>query len=515
MSVASIGAAKRADLLIWTLISSALPAIGCGDEPGAGAAPPLVMPSVAPPQAIAGAPAPAVSNGAAAGSAGAGIAGAAPLMPTAGMAGVAPEHDHGAAADGGAAGADDPLAQCRLHASLDARDAMLTDEPMMVSAGFEQDVLLPQLVLDWMDEYQFAEAHDGWHLVRKWDQTCRMSNATTCAASGALTRQGLHRAPIQQGAPGDGIAFMMMHRHMIMMLKTAFPNHAALFSGFTTVPKSKADPENPHPWHDIRWTSNNLRGFDILEHIEDHLEQFPTDDDLGQFIENTYRWTPESPMSPVNAPGSGLHGALHSQWAVNGSPANLIQQSVDVKNFAFWKLHGWIDDVWDRYRKAKGLSDDDPAYQQLMLEQCNEMFALEPRNRDMSQAGNGTTGPVTTSPETGEFATQVRPFLDSTCAGCHGPIAPTAGMTLGGSGVSSADVIAGLVGMKASNGEYNLIEPGVPDESWVYLKASGGVASVSCTRPCDRESMPPSGAGLTQAQLSSLRAWIMNGATNQ
>src|SRR5262249_33235352 len=149
--------------------------------------------------------------------------------------------------------------------------------------------------------------------------------------------------------------------------------------------------------------------------------------------------------------------------AVFGSPANLIEQAVDVKNYAFWKLHGWIDNVWDRYRKAKGLKDDDDAdYQQLMLDQCNEMWALEPRNRGMT---TGTTDPGsgTTEPETGEFATNVRPFLDRTCAGCHGPIAPTAGMTLGGSGVASKDVIAGLVGVKSSNGEYDLIAPGEPD----------------------------------------------------
>jgi mono/diheme cytochrome c family protein len=200
---------------------------------------------------------------------------------------------------------------------------------------------------------------------------------------------------------------------------------------------------------------------------------------------------------------------------VIGSPANLITQSVDVKNYAFWKLHGWIDNVWDRYRKAKGLKDDDPAYQKLMLEQCNEMFALEPRNRNMPQSGTVNRGTGTTAPETGEFATNVRPFLDSTCAGCHSPIAPTAGMTLGGQGPSSAQIIAGLVGVKASNGEYNLIEPGAPHKSWVYLKASGEVASVTCTQACDRESMPPAGTGLTQAQLASLSQWIMNGATDK
>lgn len=407
------------------------------------------------------------------------------------------------------------MSACKLHAAADPRDAMLTDKGMEITVGLEKDVLMPQLVLDWMDEYQFAEAHDGWHLVRKWDQTCRKSNATSCTAAKRLEDQGLKRAPIQQGAPGDGLAFMMMHRHMIMMLNVAFPSHPSLFAGFTKVPRTQNDPANPHPWSPISWTSSNITGFDTLENIEQHLDKFPTEDDLGQYIENTYRWTAQSPMSPLNQPGSGLHGALHAQWAVNGSPANLIQQAVDVKNYAFWKLHGWIDNVWERYRKAKGLKDDDPAYQKLMLEQCMEMFMLQPRNRGMTTTG-GTTSPGTAGTgavaETGVFAQNVRPFLDSTCGGCHSAIAPSAGMTLGGSGITSAEILDGLIGQKASNGQFNLIEPGAPQRSWVYLKASGESASAMCATACDREKMPPSGSGLSAAQLTTLRDWIMSGA---
>ena len=406
-------------------------------------------------------------------------------------------------------------AACKLHATLDARDAMLKSEPMMLAVGSQKDLLMPQIVLDWMNENQFAESHDGWHLVRKWDQTCRKSNATTCTGSARLTNQGLERAAIQQGAPGDGLAFMMMHRHMIHMLKTAFPKNSTLFDGFKKVPMTQNDPENPMPWRGISWTSDNKRGFEILENIEKNLAMFPTEDDLGQYIENTYRWTSTTPTSPVNMPGSGLHGALHSQWAINGSPANLIQQAVDVRNFIFWKLHGWIDDVWERYRKAKNLTEDDPAYQKLLLEQCMEMYLLQPRNRNMPPPGSGPTGPTTTGPETGAFATMVRPFLDSTCGGCHSAIAPSAGLTLGGTGITSAEILADIVGQKSTNGEYNLIEPGAPMKSWVYLKASGESATVSCTQACSRQTMPPSGMALTAAQLATLRQWIMDGATNK
>lgn len=408
-------------------------------------------------------------------------------------------------------------AKCKLQVTADARDdSLLDDEPEVITVGFFQDTQLPQPVLDWMDELQFAEAHDGWHLVRKWDQSCRKSNADTCFAAQRLVDQGLHRAAIQQGAPGDGVAFMMMHRNMLRLLTTAFPKHADLFKGFDVVPRTTDDAENPQSWHQVSWTQDNLQGFDLLEHIEDHLDMFETEDELGQYIENSYRWTADSPTTPKNAPGSGVHGALHSQWSVPSSPANLIDQSIDVKNFVFWKLHGWIDQIWERYRHAKGLSESDPDYQSLAFEQCMEMFLLEPRNRNMPAAspstGSSSADPTT---ETGEFATMVRPFLDSTCGGCHSAMGPSAGLTLGGAGVSSAEIIAGIVSQKASNAEYALVEPGAPEKSWVYLKASGDVASATCTRTCNRQTMPPSGTRLSAEQLAALRHWIMGGATTQ
>ena len=155
--------------------------------------------------------------------------------------------------------------QCRGPAAPDPRDAQITtgDAAVLLQTRSGQDVTLPPQVLDWMKETQFAEAHDGWHLVRRWDQGCRKSNAPAegCSAAQRLLNQGLWRADVQQGAPGDGLAFMMAHRHMLHMMKETFPKHAGLFSSFKRIPKTKNDPENPMPWKNISWTSNNLKGF--------------------------------------------------------------------------------------------------------------------------------------------------------------------------------------------------------------------------------------------------------------
>jgi hypothetical protein len=422
---------------------------------------------------------------------------------------VGDPHGHAQAEDAGAA-----ALHCRGPAHVDPRDDQLASVPQEKAVGLSKDLLLPQGVLDWMEEHEMPPAHDAWHLIRRWDQNCRKSNAPAegCAAAQRLEAQGLWRAQAQQGGPGDGYQFMVMHRHMIEQLKATFPKHADLFKGFTHVPRTQQDDQNFMTWKRISWTSSNLTGFDILENIEKNLAMFPTEDALGRFFQTTFRWTEQRPMETLNEPGSGLHGALHAQWAVNGSPANLIDQKVDVRNFLFWKLHGWIDDVWERYRRAKGLTADDPSYVAALEAQCEEMYYLMPSHRKTGPGSDGGVPTTAPSDETGVFAKTVRPFLESTCTGCHLDSGPTAGLVLGG-GISSSEIIDGIVNVKASNDQYNLIEPGAPDKSWLYLKASGAAEQASCTGKCDRGSMPPSGMGLTTAQLASLRTWIMNGAS--
>jgi len=417
---------------------------------------------------------------------------------------------HGHASDAGSS----MMEACSYHGSPDARDDTIKDsKAVVVSAGSSQDTLLPDVVIDWMKEREFAEAHDAWHIIRRWDQGCRKSNAAAagCRSAERLQANGLWRAEAQQGAPGDGYAFMAMHRHMIHMLQQSFPKHQELFQGFKKVPRARADSENPMPWRNITWSSNNLQGFDVLENIEDNLSKFPTEDDLGRYFQVTFRWTAQSPNTPANEPGSGLHGALHSQWSVLGSPANLIDQKIDVYNFVFWKLHGWADDVWERYRKAKGITEEDATFKKVMLEQCQEMIALQPSTR--KAGGPKPDGGVPSGNETGVFAQRVRPILEAKCAGCHGESGAMAGVTLGGAGLSASELIEGLVGIKSTNGQYSLVEAGQPDKSWVYLKASGGSATVACTGSCDREKMPPSGAGLSAAELDTIKHWIESGAS--
>lgn len=272
---------------------------------------------------------------------------------------------------------------CTMEMPPDPRDQTLDPAPVLLTVRDTQDVQMPQPVVDWMREQGWEPAHDSWHQTRVWDSRCGVSFAPAedCMFATRLTGQQLWRAQFQQGGPGAGLAFLAMHRHMIMMFKMAFPSHSDLFRGFAHIPRSVDDPENPTPWRELSWSDNSLAGFDILEHIEDHLDMFPTDDDLGIYIESNVRWSPEDPSFTSDAPGTGVHGSLHRQWSVLGSSAYLGSFATALENWSFWKLHGWIDEVWRRYRAAKGFPDSDPDYQAVTLKECRLMYYLVPEHR--------------------------------------------------------------------------------------------------------------------------------------
>lgn len=276
---------------------------------------------------------------------------------------------------------------------VDPADADIHDDPVLVFAENDpddpdddgRDVILPAAVVAWIEEQGWKQQHDDWHNVRRWDQGCRTSDARVegpdgvagtdddCASAQRLLDRGLYRAPIQEGAPGDGVAFLAMHRHMIDGIRKAFPGHPELFAGFDHVPRGQDDPENPMPWRDVRWSAAQLAAIDKLEHIEDHVDEFATEDELGLYIEVPFRWTPENPSGFVADGSSGLHFMLHAQWSVAGSPVNLGIGENLILNRVFWDLHGWIDTVWERYRVARGLTRDDREYQEALVGQCEEM----------------------------------------------------------------------------------------------------------------------------------------------
>jgi hypothetical protein len=307
---------------------------------------------------------------------------------------------------------------------------------------------------------------------------------------------------------GDGLQFFAMHRHMIQSLKQLWPNHSEQFEGFDKFPQSASDV--PEQWRDV-WSSfsaSDLANAKIADEIDkpENLSKFATEGAFGRWLQC---------LTPTY---SGLHGALHFKWVrTQNTRHGLGNQDTNIDNYMFWKLHGWIDKVWEKYRVAKGLAPDDPALTDELARQCYEMDKLSSLiDPSLSNEPDNTTLPE----ESGVFHEQVRPMFENAltkCSGCHGPQGAEVGMTLGGH-KSSADIVAGLVNQPSRHGgQFLRVVPGDPEHSWLYLKAAGLAEGAGCVESasasCKTGAMPPTGeAKPTAEELQKLYDWIKSGA---
>jgi hypothetical protein len=459
----------------------------------------------------AGLPPPGVSGGAvgtAGGTAGGttGTAGGTALGGT-GMTG-------GTAGAGGTTGMNPALTDhdhCMTGYPVDPRDSQLTGQPDEWKASNGAiDLVLPKAVVSWMEEGLWEKSHDAWHNIRRCGSGLGGGFIGGLfgggAGGGGVNLCGMTAmVPADQECENaaDGYAFLVMHRHMMQGLKQSFPSHPELFKGFTKFPRQASDV--PAQWQarwGSGWSQQIIQVANVLESVEQNLGQFATEGDLGRYIQ-----------CGGSGGASSIHGALHFKWVVAESPHSLGDQTVNIDNFMFWKLHGWIDDIWERYRVAKGLKPDEPKLKQALYDQCMEMHNLA--HLFEGGSGSGSDGGVTPLPtESGYFHEQVRPILDKYCMGCHRGSSPEAGLVLAGQ-VSSASIVSSLVGARSTyGGQFQRVVAGNPNQSWLYLKVSGMAAGAGCTgATCRTGVMPPAGqVTLTSAELEVVRKWIADGA---
>jgi len=424
-------------------------------------------------------------NGSAGSSTNVGIGGMTGAM---GAAGAADMHDHAAASTD----------HCVDGFTADPSDAQLTGMPDEWKAtNGDIDLVLPAQVLKWMDDRVWKQSHDAWHNVRRCNSFFPgFGGSNICTDHKELV--AMHQ---ECSDAEDGYEFLVMHRHMMQGLKQAFPQHASLFQGFPSFPFEAKDV--PMQWQGrfgTGWSSQIQQTAMTLEAIESNLSMFATEGDLGQFIQ----------CGMGNMAMSSIHGAMHFKWVVSSSPNSLGTQAVNIGNYMFWKLHGWIDEIWERYRKAKGLTDDEPKLVQALMDQCHEMHQLGLVFDPNLPAGNpGTPLPV----EHGFFVDNVRPILDSKCSGCHSGSTPMAGMALTGN-LTSTMIVSELFNVPSKDGgQFMRVVPGNPQQSWLYLKVTNTAMNAGCTGTCNTQGMPPTGkVELSSTQLDAIKQWITDGA---
>ncbi len=98
----------------------------------------------------------------------------------------------------------------------------------------------------------------------------------------------------------------------------------------------------------------------------------------------------------------------------------------------------------------------------------------------------------------------VAPILTQRCVMCH-----IAGAAQGGLDLYT-NLWSAIVNVKSTESALNLVEPGEPDKSYLYLKLTGAQLSAGGSGA----QMPFQAGQLDAGQLELIRSWIAQGAPN-
>jgi hypothetical protein len=111
-----------------------------------------------------------------------------------------------------------------------------------------------------------------------------------------------------------------------------------------------------------------------ITRLETNLGSFTSEDELGIWIETQHRPTAQDPLARTSDPSSGFHTYIHVRFDDPKSPFRMQRFSRNLESEVFFKLHGWLDGIWTKYRKSKGLDDaTDAAYGTAMHHACMHM----------------------------------------------------------------------------------------------------------------------------------------------
>jgi hypothetical protein len=158
--------------------------------------------------------------------------------------------------------------------------------------------------------------------------------------------------------------FLVMHRAMFHLLLEDLPELQHYLRGWHTPPTDPHSADDPVPSgapFPAAWSEG-------IRLIESDFTAFADDDAFGLFLETDIVPIPGNPTNRDPDQRRAVHNKMHNRWSIEGSPINLGDPKVNLFNARFWRLHGWIDHQWWRFRRARGLSDEDPEYQRQLAE---------------------------------------------------------------------------------------------------------------------------------------------------
>jgi hypothetical protein len=237
---------------------------------------------------------------------------------------------------------------------------------------------VPPDIEDFMERNGWLEHHRLWHAARR------------CKPLSRPTREQFEEVavpcnPLQEGDRGSGLEFLAMHRVMIQDLTSQFPNEQSLHDALLEFPLTNefADSLPSRTVDGMPIGHSRLEAKrDAIRFLLWSLEKpyragsiFVDDDEIGCFLE-TIR-NPRPDHSPGNPDLRGLHAFFHELYGNrNSSCIDVANFSVNLLNLRFWRIHGWVDRLWQRYRDVLGLPDSQPEYQAAIWKQRKDMSGM-------------------------------------------------------------------------------------------------------------------------------------------
>lgn len=125
------------------------------------------------------------------------------------------------------------------------------------------------------------------------------------------------------------------------------------------------------------------------------------------------------------------------------------------------------------------------------IDYANCSYSADPESLNL--LGDGVT-----------WVSRIQPVLEANCGGCHSDTRAEADFI-----VTGDDAYIRLLSASVQNPDMNLIEPGDPANSYLFLKLIGDESIVGLPMPIN----PITGVGrLSESELNDIQAWIENGA---
>lgn len=267
----------------------------------------------------------------------------------------------------------------RVEPSADVKTALGPscdeDNPIQGTTAGTVDQLLPEPIIQFERQLRWGCAHREWHEARQWDYISKDPDPKQVARFAYATQMKWTRAPEQEGEPGSGLDFLTMHRAMVATLRDRFPDNADLFKGWATVPTESTDADPLPPAADGGASTPFYNGMkQAIARVESDPTSFPSDDELGRFLETRHRPIAGKPFDQTHDLTTGLHTFIHTRFDDVRSPIHMELFTRNIENQTFFRFHGWIDRVWTQSRKARGLDDaTDAAYGEAMNHACVHM----------------------------------------------------------------------------------------------------------------------------------------------